>query len=68
MAVRLRANGKTIVCAAKSEVEDGDCYIDDNWHYELAVELKVLRVIGEDEFDADLWAFVNARDKEGKSP
>lgn len=35
MALRIRRNG-TIVCAAKSEAKQGDIYIDDHKHYELA--------------------------------
>lgn len=41
MAVRIRKDG-LIFCAAHSEAEDGDCYLDDGIHYILAVERKVL--------------------------
>lgn len=41
MAVRIRKNGQ-IFCAALSEALDGDCYIDDELHYELSVERKLL--------------------------
>lgn len=41
MAVQIRKDGR-IFCAAHSEVEDGDCYLDDGIHYLLAVEGKVL--------------------------
>ena len=41
MAVRIRKNGQ-IFCAALSKALDGDCYIDDDLHYELASERKIL--------------------------
>jgi hypothetical protein len=41
MAVRIRKNGQ-IFCAKLSEVEENDCYIDDQTHYELSVEKKLL--------------------------
>ncbi|MCK4252578.1 hypothetical protein KAX97_14110 [candidate division WOR-3 bacterium] len=57
MAVRIREDRKTIVCAAKSEPREGDCYIDDNVHYVLGVEMKILCWKGTDENGADLWEF-----------
>ncbi len=57
MAVRVRADKKTIICAAKSEPEDGDFYIDDGYHYELGVELRVLSVCGLTPDGAELWEF-----------
>ena len=57
MAVRIRKDRKTIVCAAKSEEKVGDIYLDDNIHYILGVEVQVLTVYGTDENGADLWAF-----------
>ena len=63
MAVRIRKDG-TIVCAAKSQPEDGDGYIDDGLHYILSVGLKVLSVIGHDNFRAELWQFHKAEDKQ----
>jgi len=42
MAVRIRKNRKTIVCAAESKPRKGDCYIDDKIHYVLHAEMKVL--------------------------
>ena len=57
MAVRIRADKKTIVCAAKSEEEPGDTYIGDGLHYVLGVELCVLSVCGYDANGADLWEF-----------
>ena len=57
MAVRIRKNRKTIVCAAKSRALKGDAYLDDNLHYVLGVEMGVLSVYGTDKNGADLWAF-----------
>lgn len=41
MAVRIRKDGR-ILCAAMNPKEEGDTYIDDNLHYILSVEAKVL--------------------------
>lgn len=41
MALRIRKDGR-IFCAALTEAEEGDTYIDDNLHYEMSVEHKVL--------------------------
>lgn len=57
MAVRIREDRKTIVCAAKSEKMLGDVYLDDSVHYALSAELGVLRVISQDEYGAELWEF-----------
>ena len=57
MAVRIRKNRQIIICAAKSDPQDGDCYIDDNLHYVLGVELCVLSVCSYDSNGADLWEF-----------
>lgn len=57
MAVRIRTDRKTIVCAARSKALEGDCYLDDDVHYTLAVELEVLHRIGRDDNGADLWEF-----------
>ncbi len=35
MAIRWRADGR-LLCAAMSEPEDGDTYIDDRLHYQLS--------------------------------
>lgn len=43
MALRIRKDRKTIVCAAEHPKEDGDCYLDDAVHYALSTELNVLR-------------------------
>ena len=54
MAVRIRADRKTIVCAAMSDAEDGDCYLDDDVHQTLFVDLGVMRCIGD---GGGLWEF-----------
>jgi len=41
MALRIRKNGK-ILCAAMHPKKEGDLYIDDELHYYLSVETKVL--------------------------
>lgn len=41
MALRWRKTGE-ILCAAKSETMEGDCYIDDRLHYELSVVQKTI--------------------------
>ena len=55
-----------ILCAAKSKSEKGDCYIDDNIHYVLGVELCVLSVKGHLKNGCDVWEFhtsIGLRDK-----
>ena len=58
MAVRIRRDG-TIICAAESEPEESDCYIDDPTHYRLHAEMKVLCYIGN-----NLWEFDNMKNGE----
>lgn len=41
MSLRWRLDGR-LLCAAKCEAEDGDCYIDDRLHYELSIERGVI--------------------------
>ena len=41
MAVRIRLDGR-ILCAAINAAEDGDVYINDDIHYKLSVEEKIL--------------------------
>ena len=62
MSVRIRASRSVIVCGARSEPEDADCYLDDDVHYTLSVEMHVLKWIGIDENWADLWAFCEPKD------
>ena len=57
MAVRIRMDNKTIICAAKSEAIAGDLYVDDNLHYALAVNMRVLSVCGLTVTGAELWEF-----------
>lgn len=57
MAVRIRKNREIIVCAAKSEPEDEDVYIDDAVHYVLSVEIGAMSTNSLDENGADLWHF-----------
>lgn len=54
VALRIRKDRKTIVCAAKSEPEEGDCYINDCIHYVLAVEMDILHSNKDKE---DTWYF-----------
>lgn len=58
MAVRVRRDG-TIICAAESDAEEGDCYINDPTQYRLHVEMKVLCYKG-----GNLWEFDNAENGE----
>ncbi|KKN02893.1 hypothetical protein LCGC14_1113090 [marine sediment metagenome] len=67
MAVRIRKDRKTIVCAAASLRLPGDCYLDDDVHYTLSVDLGVLNHIGVDENGADLWAFAVLLEEKVKS-
>lgn len=57
MAVRIRKDNRTIVCAAKSRKRKGDCYLDDCVHYTLSVIFKVMSVYAKDKNGADLWKF-----------
>lgn len=52
MAVRIRKDG-IIVCAAHSEPEDGDCYLDDAVHYRLYT----LGVLHSNHDEVDTWYF-----------
>lgn len=57
MAVRIRKDNKTILCAAKSEAVEGDTYIDDQIHYILGAEMRVMSVYGYTPDGCDLWEF-----------
>lgn len=74
MSVRIRKDRKTILCAAKSKYKSGDCYLDDNAHYTLSVEMKILCTEPDprhpgfhkrDENGAEYWHFdtVNGKKK-----
>lgn len=41
MSIRVRKDG-TMWCAALTEAQPGDAYIDDNLHYEMSVEHGVI--------------------------
>ncbi len=59
MAVRIRADGR-IVCAAQSDPEPGDCYLDDAVHARLAgAEENSLHVLVTDD-EGDTWEFINS--------
>lgn len=55
MAIRWRKDGR-LFCAAMSEPEEGDTYIDDRLHYQLAVVTKVIEV--DDDPESGLWRWV----------
>ena len=56
MAIRIRKDGR-ILCAALTEAEDGDTYIDDALHYEMSVVHGVLCTTKEPEHSntGDEW-------------
>ena len=57
MAIRWRVDGR-LVCAAMSDPEDGDCYIDDRLHYQLSVVSRtILADIGHE--TNGLWHWVH---------
>lgn len=55
MALRIRKDRKTIVCAVESKPQKGDCYLDDNVHYVLSKEMKILHTDDE----GKTWYFKN---------
>jgi len=58
----IRKNRKTIVCGAESKPRKGDCYINDDVHYVLAQEMKVL-----DTFDEGrTWRFAAKKKRKRK--
>ena len=57
MAIRWRRDG-TLMCAAVSDAEEGDCYIDDRLHYQLFVELRAIFADVDHEKNG-LWWWVN---------
>jgi len=57
VAVRIRKDG-SIVCAAKSDPEEGDTYIDDSLHYRLSVLEKVL-IPDKNEIENGLWYWLS---------
>lgn len=64
MSIRWRLDGR-LLCAAMTEPEPGDCYIDDRLHYELSVEARAIIADADHEQNA-LWhwthgAFLRAK-------
>ena len=57
MSLRWRSNG-TLICGAKSDELEDDCYIDDRLHYHLSVELNIV-VPDNNEEDNGLWYWVD---------
>ena len=60
MALRWRKDG-TLICAAKSQPEDDDTYIDDRLHYKLSVEERAILADGDEETNG-LWHWVHGDD------
>ena len=57
MSIRWRLNGD-LVCAANSEEEEGDTYIDDRLHYQLSVVSRA--IIADREHETNwLWHWVH---------
>lgn len=44
---------KKIVCAAENKSKKGDCYLDDNVHYVLSEEMRILHTND----DGETWFF-----------
>ena len=57
MSLRWRADGR-LLCAAKHGVEEGDTYLDDRLHYELAVLRRVL-IPEPDEPESGAWRWAD---------
>jgi len=53
MALRIRKNRNKIVCAAITKPKKGDCYLDDQVHYVLSEEMKILHTNN----DGETWYF-----------
>ena len=60
MAIRWRKDG-TLICAAMSEPEEGDIYIDDRRTYELAIVRGVI-IADPDHKKNGLWHWVEGGD------
>jgi len=57
MSIRWRKDG-SLICAAMSEAQDGDTYIDDRLHYQLSIEcIAILADINHEE--NGLWYWVH---------
>ena len=57
MAIRWRLNGQ-LVCAAKTDAQKGDTYIDDRLHYQLSVISKAI-IADIDHETNNLWHWVH---------
>lgn len=57
MSMRWRLNGD-LVCAAMTEEEDGDTYIDDRLHYQLSVNCRAI-IADVDHEENALWHWVD---------
>ena len=56
MSLRWRRSGE-LLCGAKSEPLEDDCYIDDRLHYHLSLILRVI-VPDPDEEENGLWHWI----------
>ncbi|KKM73444.1 hypothetical protein LCGC14_1410420 [marine sediment metagenome] len=61
MSIRWRVGG-VMICAATSEAEPSDCYIDDRLHYQLSVVSRAI-IADVDHETNGLWHWVH---EEGK--
>lgn len=58
MSIRWRLNGD-LICAATSEPEEGDTYIDDRLHYQLSVISKAI-IADIDHESNGLWYWIHS--------
>lgn len=58
MAIRWRKDGR-LVCAAMSEEEEGDTYINDRLHYQLSVISRAI-IADMDHEENGLWHWVHS--------
>lgn len=59
MSIRWRLNGD-MICAAMSEAEDDDTYIDDKLHYQLSVVSRAI-IADVDHESNGLWHWVHGK-------
>jgi hypothetical protein len=57
MSIRWRVDGK-LICAAMSDPEEGDTYIDDRLHYQLSVISRVIMADVDHETNG-LWHWIH---------
>ena len=60
MSIRWRQDG-TLICAAMSDEEDGDTYIDDRLHYQLSAISKTI-LADVDHEQNGLWHWIHTND------